>query len=192
MGRKRDILKKYAPLINIIIKFSTILPNRFYLKLLKIIRGHDNYLAIFLRYICLKNCAKYCGDNVAVFSNVYLLGIENLEIGDNVSIHPMTYIDASGEIKIGNNVSIAHSCSILSEEHIYNELTINIKDQGTRFEKSVIEDNVWIGAGSRILAGSQIKSGSIVAAGAVVKNIIKRNSIVGGVPAKIIKKRDNT
>ena len=144
---------------------------------------------MFIRLICLKNCAKSCGNNIAVFSSVYLFNIYNLEIGDNVSIHPLCYIDASGGILIGNDVSIAHSCSVLSEEHVYADINKNIKDQGCLLKKTIIENNVWIGAGCRILGGSHIESGSIVAAGAVVKGEVKSNSIVGGIPARLIKER---
>lgn len=189
MNRKRDLLEKYSFLINIILKVSKILPRGFYLKLLKLIRHHDNYFAMFLRFVCLKNCAKKCGNNVAIFSSVYLHNVQNLEIGNNVSIHPMCYIEASGGIKIGNDVSIAHNSTIMSEEHRYTDLDINIKDQGIEYKKTIIEDNVWVGAGCRILGGTIIRSGSIVAAGAVVKNEVPNNVIVGGIPAKVIKKR---
>lgn len=189
MNRKRDVLEKYSKIISIIIRISKFFPKGFYLKWLKLIRTHDNFIAMFIRYICLKNCAKSCGDNVAIFSNVYLLRIHNLEIGNNVSIHPLCYIDASGCILIGDDVSIAHNTTIMSEEHIYKDLLVNIKDQECEYKKTVIENNVWIGAGSKILAGSYVETGSIVAAGAVVKNRVDSNSIVGGVPAKLIKVR---
>lgn len=189
LARKRDVLKKYDKIINFIIKLSKYVPTNFYLFLLKVMMPFKSNLAIFIRYICLKNCAKSCGDNVAIFSNVYLLNIENLEIGNNVSVHPMCYINAGGSIKIGDDVSIAHGSSILSEEHIYSDIKINIKDQGVEYKETIIENNVWIGSGTRILGGTYIKSGSIVAAGAVVKNIIENDVVVGGVPAKILKER---
>lgn len=189
MKRKREIIKQFSTLINFIIKLSRILPKKFYLFLLKLIKHHDNYVAMFIRFICLKNCAKSCGDNVAVFSDVYLYNIHNLEIGNNVSIHPLCYINASGGIKIGDNVSIAHNTTILSEEHIFLDVNVNIKDQGCEYKKTIIQNNVWIGAGCRILGGTLIQSGSIIAAGAVVKNEVQSNVIVGGVPAKYIKER---
>ncbi len=189
MKRKREIIKKWSGIINIVVKISKILPKSLYLFLLKLIRHHDNYIAMFIRFICLKNCAKSCGNNVAVFSNVYLYGIHNLEIGDNVSIHPLCYINALGGIKIGSDVSIAHNTTIMSEEHIYSDINTNIKDQGCKYIETLIENNVWIGAGCRILAGATIRSGSIVAAGAVVKGEVEKNTIVGGVPAKPIKER---
>lgn len=189
MSRKRDVVEKHSKIISVIVKISRILPKSFYLRLFKLIRSHDNYIAMFIRFICLKNCTKSCGNNVAVFSNVYLLRIHNLEIGNNVSIHPLCYIDAVGGIEIGNDVSIAHNSSILSEEHNYSNTNQNIKDQGCEYRKTIIEKNVWIGAGCRILAGSYIESGSIIAAGAVVKHRVKANSIIGGIPAKLIKER---
>lgn len=189
MVRKRELLQKYRIIINFILKLSKIFPKGFYLKLLKIIRSHDNHFAMLLRYICLKNCAKSCGENVAIFSNVYLLRVQNLVIGDNVSIHPLCYIDAIGGIEIGNDVSIAHNTTIMSEEHIFTDINRNIKDQGCEYKETKIENNVWIGAGCRILAGTTIQSGSIIAAGAVVTKDVEENIIVGGVPAKRIKGR---
>jgi acetyltransferase-like isoleucine patch superfamily enzyme len=187
--RKRELLVKYKKVINLITKLSKYLPKRFYLRILKVIRNHDNNIAVFIRYICLKRCAKECGDNVAIFSNVYLFNLDKLSIGNNVSIHPLTYIDASGTVTIGSDVSIAHSTTILSEEHNYNDINRNIKDQGYTLKPTNIEDNVWIGAGVRVLAGSNVKTGSIIAAGAVVKDKVYSNTIVGGVPARIIKER---
>lgn len=189
MNRKRDLLKKWNFIIEIILIISNFIPKKIFYILLRIIRTHDNSIAIFVRYICLKKCAKSCGNNVAVFSNVYLKNIDTLELGNNVSIHPMCYIESSGGISIGNDVSIAHGTTIMSEEHLFNEKNIAIKDQGCEYIPTKIEDNVWIGAGCRILAGSLIHSGSIVAAGAVVKGSVPPNNIVGGIPAKVIKVR---
>ena len=53
----------------------------------------------------------------------------------------------------------------------------------------IIGDDVWIGAGSIILSGVTIGKGSVIAAGSVVTKNISKNSVVGGIPAKLIKKR---
>jgi len=144
---------------------------------------------ILIRYILLKSILRKCGDNVSIHSNVYLLNIDRLNLGNNVSIHPMCYIDATGFIEIGNNVSIAHMVTIMSTEHSYNNSEIPIKYQDVIKQKTIIADNVWVGAKSTILSGVSIDEGSIVAAGAVVTKDVIKNVIVGGVPAKIIKER---
>lgn len=174
MKRKREILKKNKYLINIIIRLSTIFPRTVHKFLFKLVRNQENYLAMFVRYVCVKNCAKTCGDNIAVFSNVYIFNLQNLEIGDNVSIHSMCYLDASGGISIGNDVSVAHMSSILSEEHVYLDLDKNIKDQGVYLKPTTIRNNVWIGAGSKILAGCELCDRCIIAAGAVVKKRLRK------------------
>lgn len=189
MYRKRNIFYKYEKVLNIAIGILRFFPKKLAYIILKLNRYNSSIVGIALNYICIKRLAKSCGRNVAVFDNVYLLNIEELSIGDNVSIHPMCYIDAKGCINIGNDVSIAHGVSILSEEHKYDNININIKDQGMISRKTTIQDNVWIGCGARILSGTNIKSGSIVASGAVVTKDIEENSIVGGVPSKLIKKR---
>jgi acetyltransferase-like isoleucine patch superfamily enzyme len=101
----------------------------------------------------------------------------------------MCYVDATGGIAIGNDVSIAHGTSIMSTTHKYENIDIPIKDQGFNSSKTVIRNNVWIGAKATILSGILIESGSIVAANAVVTKDIAKNTVVGGVPAKIIKER---
>jgi acetyltransferase-like isoleucine patch superfamily enzyme len=65
-------------------------------------------------------------------------------------------------------------------------------EQGhTNGKDLIIEDNVWIGCNVTLLEGAKICSNSIVAAGSVVNKEVTTNSIVGGVPAKLIKKREN-
>lgn len=188
--RKREIVKKLSPAIDLIVHFGSFMPKKFHKFTLNTARGWRGYFGMLVRYVSLKNLCAECGENVAVFSDVYILNPENLRLGSNVSIHPMCYIDSLGGITIESNVSIAHATTILSTEHLYDNLELNIKDQGYKYDRTVIESNVWIGAGVRILAGSKVSSGSIIAAGAVVKKTVPINSIYGGIPAKLIKLRD--
>ncbi|GAB2518759.1 hypothetical protein GCM10027267_14350 [Paramicrobacterium agarici] len=101
----------------------------------------------------------------------------------------MCYLDASGGIEIGSDVSIAHSTTIMSTNHTWLDEKIPIRDQPVSLERTIIENDVWIGAGVRILAGVTIGSGAVVAAGAVVTANVPAHTIVGGVPAKVIKTR---
>ncbi|MEW1810249.1 DapH/DapD/GlmU-related protein [Pseudarthrobacter phenanthrenivorans] len=63
---------------------------------------------------------------------------------------------------------------------------MTIKEQGVAWNPIVIEDDCWIASGATILAGVTIGKGSVVAAGAVVTKSFGPNSVVAGVPAKMI------
>ncbi len=140
-----------------------------------------------MRYSLLRSMARRCGLNVMVGPHVEIRSPENLSIGDNVSIHRGCYIDATGDVVIGNDVSIAHSTSILSFEHTWNDSNKPIKDNPSKLKAVSIENDVWVGCGVRILAGVRIESRSIVAAGAVITKDVPATSIVGGVPARVLK-----
>ena len=90
-------------------------------------------------------------------------------------------LDCFNSITIGNNVAISKGVTIRdSDNHSINECA--------RISAPiVIEDNVWIGLNVTVLKGVRIGSGSVIAAGAVVTRDVPKNSLVGGVPAKIIK-----
>lgn len=93
------------------------------------------------------------------------------------------------EILIGRSVMIAHAVSIRDTDHVFDELGKPMAQQGIATMPVVIEDDVWIGHGATILKGVKIGKGAIVAAGAVVSKDVPPYSIVGGVPAKVIRYR---
>lgn len=189
MKRGRDQFKKFKPLINFLIGIMRIFPHNFRKKMFELFRMKKGKSGLLIRYILLKSLAEKVGDNVFIAPGSYLLNVEYLRIGNNVSIHPMCYIEARGGIEIGDNVSIAHGVTIMSETHIYDRVDIPIKDQGMYYENTIIDSDVWIGAKATILCGIKIYRGSIVAAGAVVTKNVDSYSIVAGVPARLIKKR---
>ncbi|MCB9079909.1 MAG: acyltransferase [Anaerolineaceae bacterium] len=112
-----------------------------------------------------------------------------IEIGDNCSINPFCVIYGHGGVKIGNDVLIATHTVIIPSNHNFSSLDRPIRLQGNTSKGIIIEDDVWIGAGCKILDGVIIGKSSIVAAGSVVNKSIEPYSIVGGVPAKLIRKR---
>lgn len=184
----RDQFKKYKKIINLLIKVFSLLGKSGNEFLLKKFRNTTGKLGLVLRYVFIKNIAKRVGDNVSIQPGVFIFNLQNIELGNNVSIHPMCYIEGAGGIKISNDVSIAHATTLISTNHTWGDLTIPIKYNKEVLEPIFIEDDVWIGCGARILAGVTIRQRSIVAAGAVVNKSFEENSLIGGVPAKIIKK----
>ncbi|RZF58999.1 acyltransferase [Sphingobacterium corticibacterium] len=141
-----------------------------------------------IRYVILKAKAKKIGDNVSIGCNTIIKRWDNFSCGDDVSIHEYCMIDCDGGITIGNQVSIAHSTSLISANHTWMDQDTPIKYNPVTTQGIAIESDVWVGAGVRILDGVVIKNRSIVAAGAVVNRSVESNSIVGGIPAKLIKK----
>lgn len=190
--RGREQFAKYKKIINGFVFISEILPFNVRKKLFEHYRMKKGKSGIVFRYVLLKSIAKKCGDNVMVAPNVYFKYPENLVLGENISFQPMCYIDAEGEIEIENNVSIAHGVTILSSNHKFKKIDIPIRDQGMSLEKTVVDDNVWIGAKCTILAGVRVKSGCVLAANCVMTktSVIKENTVLAGIPGKIISKRD--
>jgi acetyltransferase-like isoleucine patch superfamily enzyme len=126
------------------------------------------------------------GANSLFYPNVIIHFPEKVSIGDNLSIAEFTHIWGRGKVEIGNNVLIASHVIITSQTHD----TFSPLMRLSQVDKPVvIKDNVWIGANAIILPGVCIGQGSIVGAGSVVTKDISPNSIVAGVPAKLLKDR---
>lgn len=112
----------------------------------------------------------------------------NVNIGDNVSIR------CSEKIRIGNNVLMGSKVLILDNSHGKysgnNQDTPDTPPNNRKLasKQVVIGDNVWIGEGAVIQQGVTIGKGSIIAANAVVTKDVPEETIVGGLPARIIKK----
>lgn len=188
--REREKFNKYRRIIDFMVKITKRIPKRIRLNLFFHFRKTTGKKGLALRYVLLKTLALYCGENVAIYPDVYIFHPENLSIGNNVSVHPMCYLECGeGKIEIGNDVSIAHSVTILAVSHNYSNKNINIKDQGIEVGKTIIEDNVWIGAKATILIGRKVKKGSIIGANTLVTKDVQANTIVGGNPNRVIKER---
>ena len=109
----------------------------------------------------------------------------NIEIGNNFySNYNLTILDCA-KVKIGDNVLIAPNVSLFTAGH-----PIHHEPRNQEYEYALpitIGNNVWIGAGSTILAGVTIGDNAVIAAGAVVTKDVAPNTVVGGVPAQFIK-----
>lgn len=111
-----------------------------------------------------------------------------IKIGSRTTVGFYTFIYASAGISIGNDCLLAPFVYIVDSDHNIskNEL-INRQDNNKK--GVVIEDDVWIATGAKILKGVTIGKGAVIAAGSVVTNDVEPYSIVGGIPAKKISER---
>jgi acetyltransferase-like isoleucine patch superfamily enzyme len=122
--------------------------------------------------------------------NVIIQGSGLLEIGENSYISSFCVIGVNEKIIIGKYVMIADAVSLRDTNHEFNRTDIPMCKQGMKTAPIIIEDDVWIGHGAVITLGVTIGTGSIVGANAVVTKDVSPYSIVGGVPAKVIKIRN--
>jgi acetyltransferase-like isoleucine patch superfamily enzyme len=186
MGNPRDKFYRYKKLLYFLAQIIGYFPQSLNNKLLIFFRGTTGVFGVAIRYILIKNLAKTCGDNVAILEHVVFDGIHLMCFGDNVSINPYCYI--AGEIHFGHDIAIANHTSFHSVNHSYADKDVPIKFQPIINIPIIVNNNVWIGSGCRILSGVVIEERVIIGAGAVVHKSIGPNTIVAGVPAKIIKK----
>lgn len=170
-------------------------------------------LGVKIRYFAYKPLFKKVKGKFAIDSGVTILGFENIELGKNVYFGKNSYIYANnngeliigdnfgmnsnsqlgasfGKIFIGDNCQIAANCVIRSADHNFDNCDIPIRVQGHKYGEIIIEDDVWIASNCVITPNTKIGKSSIVGAGSVVTKNIEPYSIVGGVPAKLIKKRE--
>lgn len=187
MGRGRKLFPIFKPMIVVLVFIFSIFGRKLNLLFFSVFRGMPGDIGRILRFIFLKNCIKEIGDNVIIGPGVYIKCPERIKIGDNVAINEMCYIEGLGGVTIGNNVLIAHATTIISSNHTYADKNKIISLNPIIAEPIIIEDDVWLGCGVRILAGVHIKKRTVVAAGAVVNKSFGGNTILGGVPAKVIK-----
>ena len=184
----RIVFERFGPLINIVSYIISILPYGLRLGLFNSCCDLSGKTGVMIRYLLLSKLVKSCGHNVEIKRHVYLSDLKKIEFGNNVSIHEMCYLNGCGGITIGDDVSIAHGTSILSTNHLWDNLSVPIKYNDVEKKHVVINNDVWIGCGARIMAGVTIGRRSVIAAGAVVTKDVENGTVVGGCPAKIIKR----
>ncbi len=119
--------------------------------------------------------------------NVYIGNGKNITLGKYCHINENVFIQGAN---IGDYVMIAPGVSILNSTHNYKDINIPMIIQGEeKCLNPTIQNDVWIGRNAVIMPNIKIGKGSIVGAGAIVTKDVAPFDIVGGVPAKIIKKR---
>ena len=107
----------------------------------------------------------------------------NIHIGKNVFINACCNFQDQGGIFIGDNVLIGHNAVLATIDH-----DLDASSRVNHYAPIHIENNVWIGANVVITKGVTIGEGAVVAAGAVVTKDVPAYTVVGGIPAKVIRK----
>ncbi len=130
------------------------------------------------------------GNDVTIGRNCVLkAGTGKIIVHDGVGIARSTHLGGGGGIEVGENSMLGDKVEVISGQHVFDDPSIPIKYQGSRYEKIEIGRDVWIGAMVIVLPGVKIGEGSVIGAGAVVTRNIPSYSVATGVPANVIKKR---
>ena len=141
-----------------------------------------------------KSLLAECGRNVRFFPTKSMINYGTIYVGNDVFIGPGACFSASeSKIIIGNKVMFGPNVTIMGGDHntsVIGAYMYDIEEKLLENDLPVqIEDDVWIGTGVIILKGVTIRRGTIVAAGALVIKDTEEYSIVGGVPARLLKMR---
>jgi len=127
------------------------------------------------------------GKNVTIWDHTHIDSHSKLTVGNNVSINRYGILNAGGGISIGNDVLIGPRVTIYSQNHNFEDTTELIRRQGYTKAQVKIGNNVWIAANVTILPGVTIEENSVIAANSVVNKDVAKNTLVAGVPARVIK-----
>lgn len=127
------------------------------------------------------------GDRCFIGIRTQVMSPWNISLGDRAVVNPDCHLDGrGGKLTICEDVDIGPYTHIWTLEHDPNSIS-----HGTKGGDVTIEDHVWIASRVTILPGVTIGRGAVIAAGSVVTKDVEPLTIVGGVPAKPIGKRDN-
>lgn len=129
------------------------------------------------------------GRNITYYPNIKFSPGTNMKLGSHVDFAWGVLVTTGGGVEIGDRVLIGYGSKILSTNHVIPENKGKIFYSGHVKKKVTIENDVWIGANCIIVAGVTIGEGAVIAAGSVVTKDVSPFTIVGGVPAKLIKVR---
>lgn len=110
-----------------------------------------------------------------------------ITIGDDSLIGEYTVIRGQGGVHIGNRVYTSPMAQIVAVNHLFDDRSRSFTEQGITAAGIVIEDDVWIGSGAVVTDGVRVGTGAVIAAGAVVTSDVPPYTVVGGVPARVLR-----
>lgn len=121
------------------------------------------------------------------FRNLPRAGIR---IGRDCLVGEYSVIRGQGGVTIGDRVYTSPFTQLIAVNHVFDDPQRPFVEQGITAEGIVVEDDVWLGAGAVVTDGVHVGRGAVVAAGAVVTRDVPPHTVVGGVPARVIKEID--
>jgi acetyltransferase-like isoleucine patch superfamily enzyme len=141
----------------------------------------------------LRPAFRRCGRHLIFDPDAYYT-YGSIEIGDDVTMGiGVALVASESRIIIGNKVMLGPHVMIIGGDHntsVIGRFMYDVREKRPQDDQDVvIEDDVWICAGAVILKGTRVGRGAIVAAGAVVNRDVLPYTVVGGVPARVIKRR---
>lgn len=146
----------------------------------------DNRYSIKIRGKILSKFIKTCGKNFQIGRDVTILNTNNIEIGNDVYIAKGTWLNCKGGITLKDGVIISPYVVISSLQHTFDENTSRFSDSISG--KVIIGEGTWIASHVHIKQSVSIGRKCLIAANSSVVKNVADNTVVGGVPAKFIKK----
>ena len=123
-------------------------------------------------------------ESLRVFPPFYSDFGKNIHVGENVFINACCHFQDHGGVTIGDGCQIGHNVVFATLNH-----GLQPEERGITYPAPIVlGKNVWVGSNSTILQGVTIGNNAVIAAGAVVTKDVEAGTIVGGVPARFIKK----
>ena len=145
-----------------------------------------NYLkAVFLRASGAK-----IGKRVVFYPGLWIAPGRGLNIGDDVDLALDVVITTAGGVKIGDRTLVGYRAQIISANHSIPPGRGHIFGAGHDFAAVTIGDDVWIGANAIVLPGVDVGEGAVIGAGSVVTKSIPPFAVAAGVPAEVIRRRE--
>ncbi|MDB4919037.1 DapH/DapD/GlmU-related protein [Mucilaginibacter sp.] len=144
----------------------------------------------FIKSNFLRLLSSKIGKSITYYPGIKISPGTNLTIGNHVDLAWGVLITTSGGVEIGDRTLVGYNTMIFSANHVIPPGIEKIFYAGHTKKKVTIANDVWIGAGSIILPGVNIGEGAIIAAGSVVTKNVEPFSMVGGIPARLIKNRE--
>lgn len=136
----------------------------------------------------------HIGDNTIIMHGAILhvynfrnIPHSRIKIGRDSLIGEYSVIRGQGGVEIGDRVYTSPFVQIIAVNHVFDDQDRPFVEQGITAEGIIIEDDVWLGAGVIVTDGVRIGKGAVVAAGAVVTSDVKPHTVVGGVPARMLR-----